>query len=166
MSQRVQSLLFFLTAVAVGLLLFAPLAEFSGEGEWWKFNIYGVESGLQDAAVPFGKLFVLPVLILTIVALLLAFYVTTSLFRAVKIKQFSRLLTIARINTVVIVAWIATVFAYYIPAIGRAMVNMYPDNPVYKWGVFMPLVALLLNIAASYGLKSDLVKIRSAERIR
>ena len=158
--------MFFLAAVAMGLLLFAPLAEFSGEGAWWKFNIYGVESGLPDSSAPFGKLYVLPVMILSIASLLLSIYVTMSLFRAVKIKQFSRLLTVSRINTVVIVAWIATVFAYYVPAIGRAMANMYPGNPVYKWGVFMPLLALLLNIAATFGLKSDLVKVRSANRIR
>lgn len=166
MSQRVQSLLFFLTAVAVGLLLFAPLAEFSSQFDIWELDIYGVKSSLPNSDVPFGNLYLLPVLILTILALLLAFYVTTSLFRAVKIKQFSRLLTIARISTVVIVAWIATVFAYYVPAISRAMGEMLPGNPVYKWGIFMPLAALLFNIAASFGLKSDLVKIRSANRIR
>jgi len=158
--------LFFLTAVAIGLLLFAPLAEFSSQFDIWALDIYGVKSGLPNAEVPFGDFYMLPVLILTTLALLLAFYVTTSLFRAVKIKQFSRLLTIARINTVVIVAWIATVFAYYVPAVGRVMGEMLPDNPVYKWGIFMPLIALITNIAASFGLKSDLVKIRSANRIR
>lgn len=165
MSQRTQTLLFFLTAIAMGLLLFAPLAEFSGEFSVWKFDVYRLDSMSKDADVPFSSAYsVLPVLILTIVSMLLAFYVMSGLVRAVHIKQFSRLLTVARINTLVIVAWIATVFAYYIPAITRAMPNMY--GVAYKWGVFMPLVALLLNIFASFGLKKDLVKIRSANRIR
>ena len=164
MSQRTQTLLFFLTAIAMGLLLFAPLAEFSGEFSVWKFDVYQLDSVSKDSVVPKGSYFVLPVLILTIVSLLLAFYVMTGLVRAVEIKQFSRLLTVARINTLVIVAWIATVFAYYIPTISHAMPNMH--GLAYKWGIFMPLVALLLNIAASYGLKKDLVKVRSANRIR
>lgn len=165
MSQRTQTLLFFLTAISMGLLLFAPLAEFSGEFSVWKFDVYRLDSMSKDADMPFSSAYsVLPVLILTIVSMLLAFYVMTGLIRAINIKQFSRLLTIARINTLVIVAWIALVFAYYIPTISHAMQIVY--GIAYKWGVFMPLVALLLNIFASFGLKKDLVKIRSANRIR
>ncbi len=166
MSQRIQSLLFFVTAVAMCLLLFAPLAEFAGEANMWKFNVYGVASVVPNDVVPFSRFYVLPLLVVTVVALLLAFYVATSLFRAVNIKQFSRLLAISRITTAVIVAWIATAFAYYVPAIMNTMPNIYPDSPSYEWGIFMPLVALISNIVASFGLKSDLVKVRSSNRIR
>ena len=96
--------------------------------------------------------------------MLLSGYLAMGLFRAVKLAQFVKLHKMARVNIVVIVVWIALVFAFYIPTIAKSMVGL--DNIIYKIGVYLPLVALLLSIAAASGLKKDIKKVRSTDRIR
>ena len=162
MSQRLQSIFFFLSAVLFALLFFIPLAEYHGELNVLRFNVFGVESLLPDGEVPFKSMYSLPVLILTVTAVLLSGYLAIGLFRAVKLAQFVKLHQIARINIIVIVAWIAIVFAYYIRVIGQPI----GAEPVFKLGAFLPLAALLLSIAAASGLKKDIKKVRSTDRIR
>ena len=163
MSQRLQSIFFFLAAVLFALLFFLPLAEYYGELNIMRFNAYGVDSLLPGGEVPFKGMFALPVLILTVTAMLLSGYLAMGLFRAVKLAQFVKLHKIARINIIVIVAWIAVVFAYYVRAIGKPIGV---DEPKFKLGVFLPLAALLLVVAAASGLRKDIKKVRSTDRIR
>ena len=101
-------------------------------------------------------------LILTITAILLGGYLAMGLFRAVKLPQFVKLYKLSRVNIIVIVAWIAVVFVYYIRVIGKPI----GADPTFKVGAFLPLVALLLSVAASMGLKKDIKKVRSTDRIR
>lgn len=162
MSQRLQSIFFFLSAVLFALLFFMPLATYFGETNILRFNVFGVDSLMPDGNVPFKTTFSLPVLILTITAVLLSGYLAMGLFRAVKLAQFVRLHKIARIDIIVIVAWIAVVFAYYIRIIGVPI----GAEPKYQIGAFLPLAALLLVVAAASGLKKDIKKVRSTERIR
>lgn len=162
MSQRLQSIFFFLSALLFALLFFVPIAEYFGELNLLKFNVFGVESLLPDGDVPFKRMFALPVLILTITVVVLSGYLAMGLFRAVKLAQFVKLHKLARIDIIVIVAWIAVVFAYYIRVIGTPI----GADPIFKVGAFLPLPALLLTIAAASGLKKDIKKVRSTDRIR
>ena len=164
MSQRLQSIFFFLSALLFAMLFFLPLASYFGEYNTLDFNVFGVTSPdkWEEGTFPFKNLYSLPVLILTITTVLLGGYLAMGLFRAVKLLQFVKLYTVARINIVVIVAWIAVVFAYYIRVIG----NPIGADPSFKVGVFLPLAALLLTIAAASGLKKDIKKVRSTDRIR
>ena len=162
MSQRLQSIFFFLSALLFALLFFVPIAEYFGELNLLKFNVFGVESLLPDGDVPFKRMFALPVLILTITVVVLSGYLAMGLFRAVKLAQFVKLHKLARIDIIVIVAWIAVVFAYYIRVIGTPI----GAGPTFKVGAFLPLPALLLTIAAASGLKKDIKKVRSTDRIR
>ena len=162
MSQKLQSIFFFLSAVLFAVLFFLPLSEYLGEINILRFNVFGVESTLPDGEAPFNRMFALPVLILTITAVLLGAYLAMGLFRAVKLSQFVKLHKVARIDIIVIVAWIAVVFAYYIRAIGKPI----GAEPIFKVGAFLPLAALLLTIAAASGLRKDIKKVRSTDRIR
>ena len=164
MTQRLQSIFFFLSALLFAALFFLPIAEYHGEQNWLVFNVFGVESLTPDATVPWSKTFSLPVLILAITSMLLSGYLAMSLFRAVKLAQFVKLHKIARVNIIVIVAWIAVVFGYYIRIIGRP-INADPIFTIQA-GAFMPLVALLLTIAATSGLTKDIKRVRSTDRIR
>ena len=162
MSQRLQSIFFFLSALLFALLFFLPLAEYLGETNILKFNVFGIESGIPGGTVPYPKTFSLPVLILAVTAILLSGYLAMGLFRAVKLAQFVKLHKIARIDIIVIVAWIAVVFGYYIRVIG----NPVGADPTFKVGAFLPLAALLLTVAAASGLKKDIKKVCSTDRIR
>ncbi|MCQ2304916.1 MAG: DUF4293 domain-containing protein [Bacteroidales bacterium] len=162
MSQRTQSIMFFLSALLFAVLFFIPLAEYFGELNILRFNVFGVESLMPDGAIPFGKMFALPVLILTVTAVLLGAYLSISLVKAVKMAQFQKLHSIALIDIVVVVAWIAVVYAYYIRAVGKPILA----EPRFKVGVFLPLLALLLVMLGAGSLKKDIKKVRSMDRIR
>lgn len=164
MSQRTQSILFFLSALLFALLFFMPLATYLGETNILRFNVFGVESILPDGANPFNRMFALPVLVLTITAVVLGGYLAMGLFRAVKLAQFVKLHKMARIDMIVIVAWIAVVFAFYIPTVAKALSGL--NKISYQVGAFLPLVALVLVLAAASGLKKDIKKVRSTDRIR
>ena len=162
MSQRTQSIMFFLSALLFALLFFIPLAQYFGELNILRFNAFGIESLMPDGEIPFGKMFALPVLILTVTAVLLGAYLSISLMKAVKMVQFQRLHRIACIDIVIVVAWIAVVFAYYIRAVGKPILAE-PDLHV---GAFLPLVALLMVMLGAGGLKKDIKKVRAMDRIR
>ena len=164
MSQRLQSIFFFLSALLFALLFFMPLVEFDAEQINLFFNVFGLESKTPDGVIPFSKMFSVPVLVLTVTAILLAGYLAMSLFRAVKLSQFVKLHKIARICVIVTIVWIALVFAFYIPVTEKALVGL--NGAFYKPGVFLPLVALVLLIAATLGLRKDIKKVRSTDRIR
>ena len=100
MSQRLQSIFFFLSALLFALLFFLPLAEYLGETNILKFNVFGIESGIPGGTVPYPKTFSLPVLILAVTAILLSGYLAMGLFRAVKLAQFVKLHKIARIDII------------------------------------------------------------------
>lgn len=162
MSQRLQSIFFFLSALLFATLFFLPLSMYYGNENTLIFNVYGIDTLTEALENPWPKTFSLPVLILAVTSMILSGYLAMGLFRAVKLVQFVKLHKIARIDIVVIVAWIAVVFGYYIRVIGQPI----GAGPTYKVGAFLPLVALLLTIAAASGLKKDIKKVRSTDRIR
>lgn len=164
MKQRLQSIFFFLSAVLFALLFFMPLASYFGDYNTLDFNVFGITSPdkWDEGTFPYKTLYSLPVLVLTITAVLLGVYLAMGLFKAVKLPQFVRLHKIARVDIIVIVAWIAVVFAYYIRVIGRPI----GAAPTFKAGAFLPLAALILVVAAAAGLKKDIKKVRSIDRIR
>ena len=170
MSQRLQSIFFFLSAVMFAMLFFLPFASFYGDFHTFDLFGHGVTSpdNWGNGASPFSLTFSLPILILTITAMLLSGYLAMGLFRAVKLAQFQKLLKTARIDIIVIVACIAALLGYsyfIIPKMAQS-VDVTITDPTFRFGVVFPLVALLLMIAATSGLKKDIKKVRSTDRIR
>lgn len=162
MSQRFQSIMFFLSAVLFAMLFFMPLSEYVGEINMLQFNAFGIESLIPNGEVPFGNMFALPVLVLSVTSLLLGLYLSFGIFRAVKLAQFQQLYRIACIDLVVVVAWIALVYAYYIMAVGKPI----GATPTFKAGAFLPLASLVLVLVGSAGLRKDIKKVRATDRLR
>lgn len=162
MSQRVQSIFFFVSALLFAALFFVPLAIYYGNENTLVFNVYGIDTLTDALENPWPRTFSLPVVVLAVTSMLLSGYLAMGLFRAVKLVQFVKLHKVSRINIIVIVAWIAVVFGYYIRIVG----NPIGAEPTFKLGAFLPLAALLLTIAAAMGLKKDIKKVRSTDRIR
>ena len=168
MKQRVQSILFFLSALVMGLLFFMPMAAYLDEfGSYFKLYVYGVNtvSLAPGVELPFSSLYVLPLLVLTVAVILIDFYISMSIFRAVKLEQFVKLFKLSRINIAILVVLIATVFAYYLMKTGAPIAAF----PSFRWpacGAFLPLVALVMMLMASSGLRKDIKKVQSIDRIR
>ena len=100
--------------------------------------------------------------------MVLSGYLAMGLFRAVKLSQFQKLAKIARIDIVVIVACILALLGYsyfIIPKMAQS-VDITISQPTFRLGAIFPLIALVLLIAANKGLKNDIQKVRSTDRIR
>ena len=170
MSQRLQSIFFFLSAVLFAMLFFLPYASFYGDFHTFDLFGYGISSPdkWEKGASPFGMTFSLPILILTITAVVLSGYLAMGLFRAVKLSQFQKLQRVARIDIIVIVLSIAAFlgYSYYIIPKMAQSVDITIESPTFRIGVAFPLVALLLMVFAASGLKKDIQKVRSTDRIR
>lgn len=168
MKQRFQSILFFLSALVMGLLFFMPLVSYLDEyGTYYKLYVYGVNivSLPQGVELPFSSVYTLPLLTLTVAIILISFYISMSIFRAVKLKQFIRLFKLSRINVALLGVLIATIFVYYLMKTGAPVAAF----PSFRWpscGAFLPLVVLFMTLIASSGLKKDINKVRSIDRIR
>ncbi len=154
MSQRLQSIFFFFSALLLALLFFLPFASFYGDFHTFDLFGYGITSpdNWENGASPFSMTFSLPILVLTVTAMVLCGYLAMGLFRAIKLSQFQKLHKIARIAIIVIVACIA--------------VDITIADPAFRAGAVFPIIALVLTILASSALKKDISKVRATDRIR
>jgi hypothetical protein len=168
MKQRTQSLLFFLSALVFGALFFMPLALYLDDyGTYLRLFVYGVNvvSVAPNLEVGFSAIYTLPLLILTVAVILINFYLSMSIFRAVKLQQFVKLFKLSRVNLVLAAVLIATIFVYYIVKTGSGMAII-PSFAWPAWGAFLSLVGLIMMLVASSGLKKDIDKVRSMDRLR
>ena len=168
MKQRAQSLLFFLSAIVLGLLFFMPLTSYLDEyGSYYKLFVYGVNiiSVAPGVELSFSSIYTLPLLVLTVAVILINFYIAMSIFKAVKLKQFVTLFKISRINIALLVVLIATIFVYYLMKTG-APIAAAPSFLWPAWGAFLSLVSLVMMLLASSGLRNDIKKVRSVDRLR
>jgi hypothetical protein len=162
MTQRIQTILLFLSAVAFGLLFFMPIATYYGEFNILQFSIFGVTSQIPGGDVPFGKMFTLPILLLTVVITLASLYLSMGIFRAVRVNQLEKTKKALVINEILSVIWMVIVFAFYITKIRQSI----SVQPTFNIGVFMPLAGLIMMIISLIGLKKDIQKVRSMDRLR
>ena len=170
MSQRLQSIFFFLSALMLAMLFFLPFASFYGDFHTFDLFGYGITSpdNWEEGVSPFSMTFSLPILVLTVTAMILGGYLAMGLFRAIKLSQFQRLHKIARIDIIVIVVCIAAYlgYSYFIIPKMAQKVDITIAEPIFRAGVAFPIVALVLVILASSALKKDIKKVRSTDRIR
>ena len=170
MSQRTQSIFFFLSALVLALLFFLPFASFYGDFHTFDLFGHGITSpdNWEEGASPFRMTFSLPILILTVTAMILSGYLAMGLFRAVKMAQFQKLLKIAHITIIVVVLCIVAYlgYSYYIIPKMAQSVDPTIQEPAFRAGVAFPLAALILTILATSALKKDINKVRSTDRIR
>ena len=168
MKQRLQSILFFLSALLMGVLFFMPMVSYLDEyGTYYKLFVYGVNvvSIAPGQELPFSSIYALPLLVLTVAVILISFYVSISIVRAVKLQHFVRLFKLSRINIALDAVLIATFFVYYLMKTG-APIAAVPSFMWPSWGAFLPLVVMIMMLVASSGLKKDIDKVRSVDRIR
>lgn len=168
MKQRVQSIFFFLSALILGGMFFMPIASYLDEyGTYYKLFIHEVDivSVAPNVTVSFSSIYTLPLLILTVAVILINFYISMSIFRAVKLQQFIKLFKLSRISVAILVVLIATIFVYYLMKTGAQIAAA----PSFRWpafGAFLPLVALIMMLVASAGLRKDIKKVQSVDRLR
>ena len=168
MKLRLQSILFFLSALVLGALFFMPLASYLDDyGTYLKLYVYGVNtvSVAPNVELSFSAIYTLPLLILTVAVILINFYISISILRAVRLPQFVKLFKLSRVNIALAAVLIATIFVYYLMKTGANIATI-PSFAWPAWGAFLPLIAIIMMLVASSSLKKDLAKVRAVDRIR
>ena len=170
MSQRAQSIFFFLSALVLALLFFLPFSSFYGDFHTFDLFGHGITSPdvWEEGDTPFKMTFSLPILILTVTAMILCGFLAMSLFRAVRMSQFQKLLKVGRITVIVMVLCIAAYLGYSYYIIPKMAQSVDPTimEPTFRAGVAFPLLALILTFLATSALKKDINKVKSTDRIR
>ncbi len=157
MIQRIQTLYLFLAALAAGVLVFFfPLAGYYGDMaivELWITglkNLAPVESPvhLHPVIAYLGVFMALVVAIQSVIILL-------------QYKNRMRQLKLLRI------AWLANillvVFLFFVCNLVSRGAGV---SPVYKTGIFFPIISLVFLVLAQRAIQSDERKVRAADRLR
>ena len=159
MIQRIQSVYLFFAVISLAVMFFFPLASFiGGDKDQLILYVYKLLSEVPDSKPDVPSWFILPNLILAVLSLLISF---AAIFlyknRQLQIKM-------VRFTIVLLLAFIAVFFFYYVPAIEEISGVVTPEYD--KVGATMPLIAFVFLILAYRGIQSDEKLIRSADRLR
>jgi hypothetical protein len=151
MIQRIQSLYLFLAAVALSLIFFFPLANFSNSQDLIIFNLRGFSKFSVLEQTPTW-----PLMALNIITLLLTLTVI-GLFKKRPLQ-----IRITRIALMLNLGFIALMYFVY----GDHLAKLIKMEINYEMGAVFPLVALVFHVLAIYAINKDERLIKSIDRIR
>ncbi len=155
MIQRVQTIFLFLSAIALSLYFFFPLAAFlPAPGELYYLHVLGLaESGVQACLM--APLNTLPMLILPGIIILISL-VTIFLFKK-RVLQ----MRLCVYNILLMIGMLG-MQAFYIYQVWKFL-----DTPVlFRFPVLLPVVSVIFTILAYRNIREDELLIRSVDRIR
>ncbi|MFH1160656.1 MAG: DUF4293 domain-containing protein [bacterium] len=157
MIQRIQTLFVALAAVAVVLLFYFPLAEYYHELNGnYKFFVYGLKSMDPDPKLEVSIWFTSPLWFLSGISVLLS-VMTIFLY-----KNRTSQLRLVAFNILLNIVLVVLIFLFYTSKIE----TLTQITPSYQFGVFLPLISLVLLVAANYFIRRDEALVKAANRLR
>ncbi|MDA3943900.1 MAG: DUF4293 domain-containing protein [Bacteroidetes bacterium] len=154
MIQRIQTVFLFLAAVASGLIFFFPLAWFNDFTV--QFFVTHVQDFVPGSELIFSEFSLLPLAILSAIVTVLPLLIIFMY------KNLNGQLRLIRLSILFNLTLIGLVFFYYVEQIKLVT----GSEPAYKFGIFLPLIALVFLFLALRGVRKDFKLIRSADRLR
>jgi hypothetical protein len=151
MIQRIQSIYLFLAVVALSLLFYFPLANFSNNQDIIIFNLQGFSRFSPLEQIPTWPLLVINILSIALTA------ITIFLFKKRPLQI--RLTRIALILNMGFIALTNFVYCDHLAKQLKMIVN-------YEFGFFLPVIALVFHVLAIYAINRDERLIKSIDRIR
>ncbi len=151
MIQRIQSIYLFLAVLALSLLYFFPLANFSNNQDIIIFNLSGFSRFSPLEQIPTWPLIIINVF--TIILMAVAFFL---------FKKRPLQIRLIRIALMLNLGFIALTYLVYGDHL--ALKIKMPIN--YELGSILPLIALVFQILAMYAISRDERLIKSIDRIR
>lgn len=156
MIQRKQTIFLLLSAIALGLLHYFPLATFIGDKDSLVMYIFKVVSLVPDQVSALPDYFILPILTVNSMIILLTI-LTIFLFKNRRMQ-----LNLLRFSLILLLIMIGSFFFYYVNILEKASGGI----THYEIGSYMPLIAFIFYIFAYRGIMSDEKLVRSADRLR
>ncbi|MDR0969349.1 MAG: DUF4293 domain-containing protein [Lentimicrobiaceae bacterium] len=156
MIQRIQTVFLFLAAVCCALLFFFPFAEFEGVTSFIRFSALGITNLTpSENPISFPSTWLLLAIIIVSVVLPIA---TIFLYKKPAIQLHA-----IRFTFLLVTILLALVFFYYNEQIEKAIDFR---SLSYDFGIYIPLINMLFLLLAMRGIRSDINKIRSIDRLR
>lgn len=155
MIQRIQTLFLFLTVILTVTLFFCPIAAFDYGNINMNLTILCVTN--QIDAIYFSDIYTLPLLILTVIMIILP-VVTAFLYK----KRYLQI-KLCSLDVFLNAIFCGLVFLYYTSDIQKTISS---ESIKYSFGVFVPLINMVLVILAMRGIKKDIELLKSADRLR
>lgn len=156
MIQRIQSVFLLLAAVSAVLLFFFPLASYFGDFHSVEVFVYYVKDFVPSGEPLFGPYFLLP---LTIIAALLVIMPFSTIFLYKKMRQQIKVI---QFTVILDLLFVGLVFLFFTDAFAKAT----QSSAEYQFGVFLPLIHIVLTLLALRAINKDIKLIRSADRLR
>lgn len=147
MIQRIQTVFLFLSAVLAGFLFFIPIASFDLGNEIVNLSIFGVEN--HSGAL---LLLILAVLMLAVP------FVTIFMYKKRELQ-----LKLSSFNVFLNALFCGLIFLFYVDNIRE---KLSAETVVYNFGVYVPLINMVLSILAMRWIKKDIELIKSVDRLR
>ncbi len=152
MIQRIQSLFLFIVFIAGICLFFLPVAFYSSDMLFCKFNITGIT---QINGQPQNLPNTIPLIIFTIIMTVFPFIIIFLYKNRPLQMKLCRLCIIINVLFIAIIFWYADIIEK----------NLCVDS-IYKTGAFLPLLTLIFLFLANMSIRKDEKIIKSADRLR
>jgi len=155
MIQRIQSLYLLFVAVACTLLFFFPMIDYTKDVMTYRLFATGMKFvGDVSGSIFFWETF--PLLFIVLASMIMAL-ATIFLYKKRRL-QFR----LVNINVLLNVLLVALVFLVY----SRIFENQFQIPSSYQFGMYIPLISLVLLILASRAIRKDEGLVKSTERLR
>lgn len=151
MIQRIQSVYLFLAVVALSLLFFFPLANFSNNQDIIIFSLQGFSRFSPLEQMPTWPL--LAVNVLSIVLTIVSIFLFKKRALQMRITRFALMLNLGFIA-----------LTYFVYGDHLAKQIKMPVN--YELGSLLPVIAMIFHVLAIYAINKDERLIKSIDRIR
>ncbi len=157
MIQRKQTVFLFLSAAAMALDFFFPMAKFIGEKDSVVLYIYKIFSMVPGSDMPFTNNFVLPLLIITLLSIII------SIGTIFMYKNRQNQMKAVKINILLVAVEVGLFFLYYADQLEK-YTNSVAEYDII--GVSAPLAAIVFLVLGYRGVVKDERLVRSADRLR
>ncbi len=152
MIQRIQTIWFFLAAVAIALLLMIPfVSKVINESEYW-VNALGIFQQTNGAAVKIEAY--LPLTILTVAAVAMLILTIFSFKNRTQQKR-------AALASIILIVVLSILTYNYLGKFPGGL-----EGVQYKLGAFLPLISIIFIGLGVRGINNDERLIKSADRLR
>lgn len=158
MIQRIQTVYLTASVIACVLLFSFPMAKFNNDVQGtYILSIIGIKYlNLVDPPIFVNFWVTFPMLILTIASIIIT-GIAIFLYKTRRSQ-----LILVNISFLLTVILISLVYLYYIGYIEKLSKVI----PSYQFGIFLPLISLVLLILANRSIRKDETLVKSADRLR
>jgi hypothetical protein len=157
MLQRIQTVYLTASVILCVLLFSFPMAKFHNDTGIYILSAIGIKYvSIYDPTIFVNFWLTFPMLILTIASIII-----TGIAILLYKKRRNQLILV-NISFLLNIIVIALVYLYYIGYIE----NLSKVVPSYRFGIFLPIISMVLLVLANRAIRKDEALVKSADRLR